>query len=299
MCRLSSAGEFCSTALSGLLADSLRLPGLPLHGPQSHGMAAGREPGVFLPLPGAAVPLHREKPAGLGRGLEPDRGGPADGPDRHRAVLLRCPTCPGWAATSTCATTRPARRWRSASTPSSAWRWPSGWPAPQGLLLIAVLIGVCVPLFNVAAVWPMARHAQTRLPAGAAAQSADHRHRSGPGGQSAGLGDADLAGADAEPHRCGLAGAGPDGRGRGHAVRQPGAGQGADGGGAGDPPLHPSAGGVRAGALVAAGPGAGRRAAGLLGPARLPRAPMCWLRAWATTALMWPGWSRCPPCWAC
>ena len=30
---------------------------------------------------------------------------------------------------------------------------------PQGLLLIAVLIGVCVPLFNVGAVWPMARHA--------------------------------------------------------------------------------------------------------------------------------------------
>jgi malonate transporter len=31
---------------------------------------------------------------------------------------------------------------------------------PQGLLLIAVLIGVCVPPFNVGAVWPMARHAQ-------------------------------------------------------------------------------------------------------------------------------------------
>lgn len=31
----------------------------------------------------------------------------------------------------------------------------------QGLLLLAVLIGVCVPLFNVAAVWPMARHAQS------------------------------------------------------------------------------------------------------------------------------------------
>jgi len=31
---------------------------------------------------------------------------------------------------------------------------------PQGLLLIAVLIGVCVPILNVAAVWPMARHAQ-------------------------------------------------------------------------------------------------------------------------------------------
>ena len=32
---------------------------------------------------------------------------------------------------------------------------------PQGLLLIAVLIGVCVPMFNIAAVWPMARHAKT------------------------------------------------------------------------------------------------------------------------------------------
>ena len=31
---------------------------------------------------------------------------------------------------------------------------------PAGLQLIAVLIGVCVPLFNVAAVWPMARHAK-------------------------------------------------------------------------------------------------------------------------------------------
>ena len=31
---------------------------------------------------------------------------------------------------------------------------------PQGSLLIAVLIGVCVPLTNVAAVWPMARHAE-------------------------------------------------------------------------------------------------------------------------------------------
>ncbi len=33
----------------------------------------------------------------------------------------------------------------------------------QGVQLIAVLIGVCVPLFNVAAVWPMARHAQRNL----------------------------------------------------------------------------------------------------------------------------------------
>lgn len=31
----------------------------------------------------------------------------------------------------------------------------------RGLQLIAVLIGVCVPLFNVGAVWPMARHGRT------------------------------------------------------------------------------------------------------------------------------------------
>ena len=33
----------------------------------------------------------------------------------------------------------------------------------EGLLMIAVLIGVCVPLFNVAAVWPMARHAKSNF----------------------------------------------------------------------------------------------------------------------------------------
>ena len=31
---------------------------------------------------------------------------------------------------------------------------------PAGLMLLAVLIGVCVPLFNIAAVWPMARHGE-------------------------------------------------------------------------------------------------------------------------------------------
>jgi malonate transporter len=33
----------------------------------------------------------------------------------------------------------------------------------EGLLLIAVLIGVCVPMFNTAAIWPMARHSQTHF----------------------------------------------------------------------------------------------------------------------------------------
>ena len=33
----------------------------------------------------------------------------------------------------------------------------------EGLLLIAVLIGVCVPIFNMGAVWPMARQSQTHF----------------------------------------------------------------------------------------------------------------------------------------
>ena len=32
---------------------------------------------------------------------------------------------------------------------------------PEGLLMISVLIGFCVPMFNIGAVWPMARHAKT------------------------------------------------------------------------------------------------------------------------------------------
>lgn len=32
---------------------------------------------------------------------------------------------------------------------------------PEGLLMISMLIGVCVPLFNIGAVWPMARQANT------------------------------------------------------------------------------------------------------------------------------------------
>jgi malonate transporter len=34
---------------------------------------------------------------------------------------------------------------------------------PQGLLMVAVIIGCCVPIFNVGAVWPMARHANKRF----------------------------------------------------------------------------------------------------------------------------------------
>ena len=34
---------------------------------------------------------------------------------------------------------------------------------PQGLLMIAVLIGVCVPIFNIGAVWPMAKQGQSNF----------------------------------------------------------------------------------------------------------------------------------------
>lgn len=34
---------------------------------------------------------------------------------------------------------------------------------PQGLLMISMLIGFCVPIFNMGAVWPMARHGNTHF----------------------------------------------------------------------------------------------------------------------------------------
>ena len=34
---------------------------------------------------------------------------------------------------------------------------------PQGLLMVSMLIGFCVPVFNIGAVWPMARHANTHF----------------------------------------------------------------------------------------------------------------------------------------
>ena len=34
---------------------------------------------------------------------------------------------------------------------------------PQGLMMVSMLIGVCVPIFNIGAVWPMARHGNTHF----------------------------------------------------------------------------------------------------------------------------------------
>ena len=83
---------------------------------------------------------------------------------------------------------RGQRRWRSAST----LHWPGALAerlaGTQGLLMIAVLIGVCAAVQRGGRVaHGPARAAQ--LCARAVAQPADHRHRLGPGGQSAGLSD--------------------------------------------------------------------------------------------------------------
>jgi len=56
-----------------------------------------------------------------------------------------------------------APRWRFVSTPSLAWPSLIVWSARKAHNCFAVLIGVCVPLFNVGAVWPMVRHAQRSM----------------------------------------------------------------------------------------------------------------------------------------
>ena len=142
------------------------------------------------------------------------------GPDRHRAGL--CAALPALARprTSTGATmprsAQVAFRFNSFICLALAERLAGA----QGLLLIAVLIGVCVPLFNIAAVWPMARHAQTGFAAAAGAQPADHRHGRRPGRQRA-RAAACRPGWSRPSTRIGAASLalGPDGRRRRHAVR--------------------------------------------------------------------------------
>ena len=48
---------------------------------------------------------------------------------------------------------------------------------PQGLAWVALLIALCVPLCNVAAVWPLARHGGHGYLREIAAQPADPQHR--------------------------------------------------------------------------------------------------------------------------
>jgi malonate transporter len=119
----------------------------------------------YLPVPGAAVPLYREKPAGPGRGVEPDRGRADPGQSRASRWPMRCRICPGIGPhidrRDHAGSAQVAFRFNSFIGLALAERLAGA----QGLQLIAVLIGVCVPLFNVGAVWPMARHAQRGLPA--------------------------------------------------------------------------------------------------------------------------------------
>jgi malonate transporter len=55
-----------------------------------------------------------------------------------------------------------------------------------GVASMAVVISVCVPLCNVAAVWPLARHGGQGYLRELARNPLDHRHRFRPGGQPAG-----------------------------------------------------------------------------------------------------------------
>jgi hypothetical protein len=168
----------------------------------------------------------------------------------------------------------------------------------QGLLLIAVLIGVCVPLFNVGAVWPMARHAQRGFARELLRNPLIIATVSGLAGQPAGLSIPVWL----EPTVTALArvaGAGPDGRRRGHAVGLLARSQDAGRGGAVHRHLLLPL--VALGLRAAVWPGrrADHGAAGLLGPAHGVQL----LRAGRAHGLqrrpMWPGWSRCPRCWAC
>ena len=92
----------------------------------------------------------------------------------------------------------------------------------QGLLLIAVLIAVCVPIYNVAAVWPMARHAQKGLVRELVRNPLIIATASGLIANVSGFSMPVLDRAGGHPHRRGLAGPRAARGRRRHAVRQPG-----------------------------------------------------------------------------
>ena len=168
----------------------------------------------------------------------------------------------------------------------------------QGLQLIAVLIGVCVPLYNVAAVWPMARHAERGFLGEVVRNPLIIATASGLAANLAGFSIPDWAmptvsriGAASIALGLMAAGAGMQfgllGRSRLLTVSvlsirhliQP---------------------------LIAWGMAHWFQLDAVQTTVLLPSRPCprrlpatCWRRAWATTGLTWPAWSRCPRCWVC
>ena len=85
---------------------------------------------------------------------------------------------------------------------------------PQGLAWVALLIALCVPLCNVAAVWPLARHGGHAYWPRDRAQPADPEHRGRSDRQPRRPALARRGGHRAAAHRPGRTAAGPDGGGR-------------------------------------------------------------------------------------
>ena len=130
----------------------LRLVHLPPHGAGPQGLGRRRAPGVLPAVPGAAVQLHPAPPAA-------PAPPPVASPHHQGVAVLGCGTLPYLHSDGPAWTTTPrARRSISFRFNSCRWRWPSGWPGIQGVAWTALLVALCVPLFNMGAMWPLARH---------------------------------------------------------------------------------------------------------------------------------------------
>ncbi len=183
--RYAARRELRAAAHPRLLADPVRLSGLPLHTAEPHSLAARGKPGVLPAVSGAAVPVHRQKPHRRGRGHGPGRrrrGHPAvwRGPGLQPAApALAGPTyrparpCGGGAGLVPLQLLpgagpgrAPGRRPGSADGGSADWRVRAAGERGGGVAH--------------GARWP------ARLLGRAAAQPLDHRHGHRPGGECAG-----------------------------------------------------------------------------------------------------------------
>ena len=183
-------------------------------GPQRLGRR--RAAGVLPAVPGAAVQLDPEVAAAAGRDARPGarRAWPWWRCGIVLAYALRL--WPGVDARLHASGAQTAFRFNSFIALALAERLAG----PQGLAWIALLIALCVPLCNVAAVWPLARHGGHGYLRELVRNPLILATVAGLLANLAGLRLARCGGHRAAAHRPGRAAAGPDGGGRGPEARR-------------------------------------------------------------------------------
>ena len=191
-----------------LPADPARLRHLPLHRARPPRLGRGRAARLLPALSGAALQLDREEPAPAGAGARPRPGRRRHARRSASRVALAIGRWPGVDRRLHASGAQVAFRFNSYVALALAERLDG---AP-GLAWMALLMALCVPLCNVAAVWPLARHGGHSYGREIARNPLIISTVARPGSATlVGPGAARAGGDDAAAHRPGRPAARPDG----------------------------------------------------------------------------------------